>query len=541
MLETLSIRNFAIITDLTVQFSKGFNVLSGETGAGKSIIIQALALLLGGRGFSDLIRKGEKEAEVTGVFKQTRGNFTIRRLLSVEGKNKIFVNGDAVSLMALQELGQELMDLATQHENQLLLQSEKHREILDLFGGLRKEKEAYEACFRRTQELALQKKKFIQKIEETRKEEDYLQYQLQEIRQANLKEGEEEELLRERELTKHAVLLGEILARAETALDSGDENITGRLSMVLKELEKGGRIDSRLGETAKGLETALSLIQDAVRDLKGYDLSSDPGRLQEVEDRLGLIRGLKKKYGDIVSQIIQKEKELQEDLNRLDNFDKVLQELDLQLKQSEQTLKKNAAVLRKKRKEAAAWLSTRTEKELATLGMGKIQFVASVEPLTEGALQIEESFYDLHGGESVEFLMAPNLGEGIRPMVRIASGGELARILLALKTILGESRRVENYVFDEVDVGIGGAAAEAVGLSLKKLSQKAQVITITHLPQIASLADHHLAIRKEVQKGRTVTAVTPLKPQEREDEIARMLGGFKISDSIRAHARELLK
>ncbi|MBI1910134.1 MAG: DNA repair protein RecN [Deltaproteobacteria bacterium] len=543
MLQALRIRNFAIINDLTLEFGPGFNVLSGETGAGKSVIIQALALLLGSRGFSDLIRKGEKEAVVEGGFLKDKKQVILSRLLNEEGRHKILINAHPATLASLQTQSQPLIDLATQHENQSLLQPARHREILDLFGGLETEKKNYQERFRRCQEWGDQKKKFLQKVEETRKEEDFLQFQLQEICAARLEEGEEEKLLQEREVAKHAVRLGESVTRIESILYSGEDNLTDRLSGLSREMAHLVKIDPKLGAFSKNFETALAFLQETGSGLKGYGeaLQFDPDHLQFVEERLDLLKRLKKKYGSLVKEILKKEKELKEDLNRLEDFDQILKDIEGRLTESEGELKTAALSLRKKRKEAAAQLASLVEKELLSLGMGKIQFVAAVEPLTEGVVRIGEDFFDPEGGEGVEFLMAPNAGEGIRPMARIASGGELARILLALKTILGETREVATYVFDEVDVGVGGAAAEAVGRSLQRLSKKAQVIVITHLPQIACLADHHFAIRKEVKKGRTLTAVTPLLNKAREEEIARMLAGFQITDNVRAHARELLK
>ncbi|MDO8461868.1 MAG: hypothetical protein Q7S98_03295, partial [Deltaproteobacteria bacterium] len=465
------------------------------------------------------------------------------RTLSEEGKNKIVIDGKSAPLSTLQKVSQGLIDLATQHENQSLLQSERHREILDAFGIFEKEKAIYQDGYRNCFELTEKKKKFLQKVEETRKEEDFLQFQLQEIREARLEEGEEESLLQEREVAKHAVRLGQSLERIESSLLADGEGSIDRLSSFIKELQGIALIDPKLKTFLQNGETALSLLQETANGLRRYGegLRFDPERLQVIEERLDLLKKLKKKHGNFVQEVLKKERELKEDLDRLENFDQMLKGLENQLVAAEEGLKKTALVLRKKRREAAARLGDLVEKELSTLGMAKVQFVASVEPLTTGPLQVGEDFFEQEGAESVEFLMAPNPGEGIRPMARIASGGELARILLALKTILGGAREVGSYLFDEVDTGIGGAASEAVGRSLKRLSQKTQVITITHLPQIACLADHHFVIRKEVQKGRTMTSVLALDRKGREEEIARMLGGFQITDKVRAHAKELLQ
>ena len=543
MFQSLHIRNFALIENLTIEFGPGLNILSGETGAGKSIIVQALELLLGGRGSVDLIREGDEEAEVVGLF--SRGSdtdeLTIRRVLTRTGKHKTFINDRPAILSTLEALGQELVDLASQHEHQVLLQTSEHLKLLDLFCGLESVgayRQAYDQFRKIREELA----GLEEKIYQTKQQEDFLRFQLREIVSANLKEGEEEELQGERARSKNGVRLGQIVSQAEEVLYSGEGAVEERLAVVLRELESGLTLDPSLEPTLVQLGEAACQFREVSQQLQKYQatLSCDPERLQEVEDRLALLSQLKRKYGGDIAQVLRKRDELELALGLLDNFDESNKQLVAELSRLGAELVRKAKTLRKKREEGAEQLVLHVVRELKQLGMKDAQFQVAFQALAEG-LAYEQHFYQEAGDRTAEFLLAPNPGEGFHSLAKIASGGELSRILLAIKKVMGRNRLVPTYVFDEVDSGIGGGIAEVVGKNLSEMAAHHQVLCVTHLPQVACFGEHHFVIAKRIEKGRTKTWVERLGGKEREEEIARMLAGLQVTEKARAHAREMIK
>ncbi len=548
MLVSLQVKNLALIENASIEFGEGLNILSGETGAGKSIIVQALELLLGARADPDLVRRGEDEAEVTGLFSGADGEWTLRRVISVLGKSRAYHEERLISAAALQEMARRSVDLAGQHENQVLLRPERHLALLDAFAGTEERVGIFRGMLAAYRELLQARELLVNREREARSREDFLRYQMQELESAALQEGEEERLKTERDVLKHAVRLGEVCARGMEALD-GDESSAGDLlAKVLRDLQQASSIDPEFLEIAAGVETAERHVREGARLLerRASRLSADPERLCEVEDRLALISRLRKKYGldasetDVSRVLLQKKDEIASDLKLLDSFGAEIAEREEALKNSGKALLAEAAQLTAVRQKAAVKLSREVEKEVADLGMPKARFqvgFAAVEP----ALMIDGVPLGSEGTEKAEFLLAPNPGEGFRTLAKTASGGELSRIFLALKTVLGTGREVQTCIFDEVDAGIGGGMAEIVGKKLSLLSRRKQVIAVTHLPQIASFADHHFVICKITEKGRTQTSVRSLKPEEREEEIARMLAGVRVTDTARAHARAMIQ
>lgn len=519
------------------------NVLSGETGAGKSIFVRALELLLGGRGSVDLIRQGEEESEVTGLINSNGEELSLRRVISRSGKNRAYLNERPVPVSTLESAGVNLVDLAGQHEHQVLLNPEKHLELLDEYAGVGEVIASYHVVFERYRQLRSERDGLAAREREAREKEEFLRFQLGELASAKVQEGEEESLLAEREILKHAVRLSETCLKGEESLESGEDSVVERLARLEREMRQVSQIDASLEGAAGEIGESLCRLQEVARLLRRYGerVASDPERLQSIEDRLDLIGRLKKKYGGSVEGIRKKEGEVREALALLENFDAEIEKRDEALARTAAQLKDHSMTLTSRRKKGAQKISREVEAELKALGMVAARFVLELRPLTHGTIESEGVFLGESGSDEGEFLMAPNLGEGLHPLAKIASGGEVSRVFLAIKKVLGVSRSAGTCVFDEVDAGIGGRVAEVVGKNLAELSTMRQVVCITHLPQIACYAHHHYVIQKRTEQGRTLTRVRRLQEGQREEEIARMLAGIRITEQAKAHAREMIK
>jgi len=537
MLRALQIRNFALIENASLELGEGLNILSGETGAGKSILIQALEILLGGRGSADLVRQGEDESEVIGLFVRGEEEIGLRRVIFRGGKSRAYLDEKPVAVSVLEQVGKELVDLAGQHEHQVLLNPERHLGLLDAFAGLEGADDSplvrYRKEFSSYAQLVSEKEKIETRASQSREREEFLRFQLKELTEANVFSGEEERLQAEREASRHSVKLKEVSYSVEQSLEAGEGSVFERIAAAQKELQHASNMDQRLAGLIEKLETAACEIQDVARFLRDYGqgVACDPERLQEIEDRLALISRLKKKHGGSVEALLEKAEELRSNLVLLDDFEGEVSRLERELSERKKILSDLAAKISKARRKAAGEISEKVGAELKELGMPAAQFSFALSPRDMNE----------NGTDEGEFLVAPNVGEGLHPLVKIASGGELSRIFLAIKKVLGKVRGAETCVFDEVDAGIGGRVAEVVGRNLAEMAGKRQVICITHLPQIACFADHHFIIRKMTEKGRTLTRVHRLPLEKREEEIARMLAGVRITDQAMAHARQMLK
>ncbi len=549
MLTDLNIKNFAIIDNLHVAFGPGLNILTGETGAGKSIIIDAVNLLLGMRASAELIRTGEEEATVEALFDLSHhpailaklvetgvecdGELLVKRVIARSGKNRVFVGGGLSTTTVLAELGQSLINIYGQHESQTLLRPDNHLHLLDGFGGLlplRAEFAAIHGEFRQT--LAA-----LRHLEEGEREAerrlDLLAFQADEIGRANLVPGEEEELEQERRLLAHGEKLLTASQESFDSLYGGDSAILGGLRWVISAIDQAKEIDNALHPVFDILNGAYLQLEDAALALRDYAtrVEADPGRLQAVEDRLDLISRLKKKYAPTVAAIIACKDEADQELELLRNREQTRHDLDRALAELAERLRAKGEELGAARRKAAGRLKTAMEKELHELAMKNAVFEVAFDPLSEPRVT---------GPERVEFLFSPNPGEAPKPLARIASGGELSRLMLALKQVHPESD-VPTLVFDEVDTGIGGATSALVGKKLQKVGREQQVLCITHLPQVAAFADNHYQVEKRVAAGRTSTAITLLDAEERVAEMARMLGGVKVTETTMEHAREMIE
>ena len=567
MLRELHIRNFAIIEDLNLSFSEGLNILSGETGAGKSIIIGALTLLLGGRSSPEMIRPPEEEAVVEALFSVAPHSVTthqleewgvagdenllVKRVISRTGKSRAFINGSFVTLQMLNQLGMELISISGQHEYQVLIRTDKHVDILDDFGNLVPLRGQVEQEYRRYLEVSrrLDDLRGAEKDKVQRKE--LLCFQIEEIEGAHLKMGEEERHREEERILSNAQRLIELTSSVYDNVYQSPDSAIERLRESVSRLKGVVAIDDSTTPIFSSLETVLFQLEDVAHSLREYiqKVNFDQSRLEEIEMRLDEINKLKRKYGGSLEEVIRSQERAEKELEQIKSNEEELTRLEKEEQDSEEKLLQRALELSRRREHAASLLSSKVENELHSLGMKRAIFKVKLEKergrdknSVHRGINLDEFRVTEKGLDAVEFLIGPNPGEEVRPLARIASGGELSRTILALKRIVARKRGSSTLIFDEVDSGIGGATAEVVGMKLKEIAHQQQTLCITHLPQIASFADLHQSIYKEAREGRTVTFVKKLdSPKEREEEIARMLGGTTITARTREHAREMLK
>ena len=561
MLVQLTISNFAIIGHLEIHFKPGLNILSGETGAGKSIIINAVNLILGGRASAELIRSGAEEARVEALFHLPlpspvsslleemdvpfHGELLIKRHLSREGRNRIVINGSMATLQMLSRLGQMMISISGQHEHQLLLKPDNHLALLDDFSGLADERESLSDAFNEHQALKEKRDALKKEIREKEERQDLAKFQREEIEKAVLQPGEDMALEAEKKKLLYAEKLMEEVREAYGTLYEKDNSVLSSLGQSLRKLERGADLEERLKAIVKALASAKAEIEESAMELRELQrgIVMDPRRLEEVEERLQLIHKLKRKYGAPIEEILQLKDRLAEMMDNLDQRKEELGRMECRIEEAEKALVAKATLLSRKRRQAAGRFEDSVKEELALLSLGgirfEVQFQDPIESLKAGREELMRKL-KAEGLDRVEFMLSPNVGEDLKPLSKIASGGELSRIMLAMKTILARSSSVETIVFDEVDSGIGGATAEVVGDKLRSLAGYHQILCITHLPQIASKGMTHFMVEKQVVEGRTATMISELDYEDRVKEIARLLGGKKVSQKAVAHARELL-
>ncbi len=553
MLRELQIKNLAIIEDASVEFGKGFNVITGETGAGKSIIISALSLALGERASSSAIRSGAKEGSVQAFFDISSDAFLkdigieaddgmiLRRNISSHGKSRAYINDSMINLQTLADASSAIIDIHGQYEHQSLLDAENQLALLDLYGGLQKERDAVENLYTAMNGLRLKISSLSNKDQERIQRIDILEFQIKEIESAGIKTSEDDELEEEVNILSSSVRLAELANSAYESLYSSDSACISNISQIIDDLKEISSIDSRAEETVKSASEALPLLEEASYFLRDYkeSLDFDPARLEEVQERLELIKRLKKKYGDSIQGIIDYREKALIELEELQHSEETLDGLKQELGEQIKRFTKEAQALSKKRRTVAKKLEPKIVSELSRLSMPDTEFIVSITQ-QEGEDTSDGLKATSNGIDEVEYLISPNIGETPKPLAKIASGGELSRVMLALKGIMSDGDRIPVLVFDEIDAGIGGKTADTVAKRLKALSFKHQVICITHLPQIASCADVHLKIEKSSLKGRTKVDIRRIEKDERTAEIARMLSG-ETSEASLKHAKELLK
>lgn len=561
MLSELNVKNFAIIDQLRAEFGPGLNVLTGETGAGKSIIVDAVNLLLGGRASLEMIRTGEEEACVEAFFdidQEDRGEvfnrlaleksdgLLIRRLIHRSGKSRAFLNGSSITLHMLEELGEELINIYGQHEHQHFLNPQRHIDILDRFGDLSPLRQAFQEVYGKLLEATSHLEELTAKQKQRSDRIELLAFQSKEIARANLKVSEEEELFSERARLLHAERLQAIADQGSEVLYGESGSVVERLKSTLQRLREGAKIDPTLEPLTTTIESALFQAEDVASSLRAYreKIHFNPRRLETIESRLDEINKLKRKYGTSLEAVLAYKEKIDQERKDLETLEENISDLRKRTADLHGQALASARELSQRRKRVAHELAGKVETELSTLGMKKVRFSVQVEAETledSAAGQEPTPRLSERGMDQVQFLISPNVGEELKPLSKIASGGELSRIMLALKRIFAKETWVKTLIFDEVDSGIGGGIAEVVGRKLKEISRHHQVFCITHLAQIASFADAHYKVSKRIQGGRTVVEVRRLHGAEREEEIARMLGGIKITGKTLDHAREMLK
>jgi DNA repair protein RecN (Recombination protein N) len=564
MLKELSIRNFAIIDDLSIRFEAGLSVLTGETGAGKSIIINAVNLILGSRASTDMIRTGAEAAELEALFDigpdsaagraaaemgyDLSEGLLVRRVLSPSEGNRVYVNGRLATLQVLSAVTENLASISGQHAHQGLLKEEQHLIILDQFAGLMPQRAAVAALYHEILPQLKRLKELTARQARQAELNELLKFQCQEIEAAGIHAGEDRELEQERLRLKNAGALYEAVNAGIDGLYSGSGSAVERLAEVRRSLEKMGRIDPSLAPSSEACAEVIYRVEDVVERLRAYlkSVEINEGRLEAVEARLDQLNRLKRKYGGSLEAVLEKRAQSAAELAAIENIGADIAAAEARLAEWHARISKQAGLLSKKRKEAAKRFMAQVAAELATLKMDGTEFGVQLtappaDPQIDAHLMVNACAVSESGIDRAVFTIAPNVGEALKPLAAIASGGELSRVVLALKSILAHTESIATIVFDEVDAGIGGAVAEVVGRKLADLARHHQVICITHLPQIAKFGSRHFRISKQVAGGRTRTAITPLSADERTSEIARMLGGEKITRVTLEHAKELLK
>ena len=563
MLHALVIKNFAIIEDLRIEFGSGLSVLTGETGAGKSIIIQAVNLLLGSRASADLVRTGKENAELEAVFDiapdshaaqlmadqdmDVEEGLIIRRVVSAEGKSRIYVNSRQTTLDFLKQVTRNLAGVSSQHAHQGLLKEDQHLDILDEFARTFDLRNDVAALFRQIIPLKKEIAELKAGKEKAEKELELLQFQVDEIESADIQPGEDEELVQRRDQLQNAGQIFETVNGAVHNLYDREGSVLDELSGMSARFGRFGDTDENLGALARRLDEISYELQDLVSELRSFaaGVDLDPQSLDQVDQRLDQITRLKRKYGGSIDTIFEQYRNMADNVVDIKGLEGRIVQLEQKQEKLVDKIRQKAKALSMRRQKEALALARLAKAELAGLEMGRARFEVdfSTEPgddPDELVTADDEKIFST-GMDRVRFLLTPNPGEAPKPLAKIASGGELSRIVLALKAVLCRDHSFETLIFDEVDAGIGGATSDKVGLKLKELGRVQQVICITHLAQIARYGNHQFRITKQVSDGRTATRITPLTCQEdRVKELARMIGGSRITDATLAHAKELL-
>lgn len=570
MLKSLTIKNYALIEELAAEFSSGLVILTGETGAGKSIIIDALSLAIGERASAEVIRSGAEKAVVEGVF-SVEGNRKLLRLLeehdipaggeliarrevSSRGQGRCFVNDTLVPLSVLKQIGDLLVDLHGQHEHQSLLRSETHIELVDDFGGLEGLLAEYREAYGRLQSVADELESLRQRERQLEEKRDFYSFQLQEIDAVAPRPGEDEELSTELRILENAEELFSSTAAMYDMLYGAERSIRDLLVLVRNQCQDLSGIDRQFAEAAKECASAEAVVDELAKFVQTYNarVEFNPERLEEVRERLGRIEMLKKKYGGSLEAVIARREELTAELALAENYEEVMAKVTAELETARSECAVRAGRLSSKRYETARRVDRGIIQELKALGIEHGKFSTRIEQMELGPGETprrgqhtirsgrRQTLLNERGVDCVEFFLSANMGEEERPLARVASGGEISRIMLALKSVLAKSDRLPALVFDEIDVGVSGRIAQAVGMSLKALSTFHQVIAITHLPQIAGLADTHFLVVKSERKGHARTSLRKLSLDEQVEEVAKLMSGSEVTKAGLAGARELM-
>jgi len=563
MLKSFEVKDYALIEHISVEFGSGLNIITGETGAGKSILIDAMSLLLGERASTEVVRKGAQKSFVEGIFyvkanKKVKSlleendidfsdELIIRREISLKGSNRCFINDTPINLNLVKDVGNLLVDLHGQHEHQSLLRTETHIDYLDEFGDyqdiLQKYKKIYSELLEKENEL----KEFRDRENSIKEKKDFYSFQIKEIDNVSPQEDEDDKLIEELKILENSEKLSEISSEIYRLLYESDSSIQSALAKVKSLLQKLNDIDKSFTDVLNESESALAQVQDISNYVRSYNskINLDQEVVEGKRERLGVINLLKKKYGGSVKSILGYRKKIGEEFELAENFSEKINELSKNIFKLRNNAGSLAKSLSKKREQAAKLVKEGIEETLKELGIQEPQFktqIVNEKSEKDSGVHFDEKYFKAtsKGIDEVEFFISTNPGEDLKPLAKVASGGEVSRIMLSLKSTLAKNDKLPLLIFDEIDVGVSGRIAQKVGKTLKNLSGYHQVISITHLPQIASLADHHFSIEKIAQNERVISSIKKLPQSERITEIARLLSGEKITEASLKSARELI-
>ena len=549
MLRFLRITRLAVIDSVEVEFDAGLNVLTGETGAGKSILVEAVGLLLGGRASGDLVRTGEEVAAIEAIFESGGEELLVRREITAQGRSRAFVNGALTTAGALKDLSARLIELHGQHEHQTLLDPSTHLSVVDAFGGLDAALSSTAATYETWRAVDDERARVVAASRDRDARLDLITFQLGELDKAAPKANEDEELAALRQVLASAERVERLCTESYASLYESDQAILAGLGQVWRRVAELAALDPQFQPYLEARDGIKGQLEDLALFLRRYadGIEASPARLQQVEERLALLERLKRKHGPALAEVIATREALRRELSDLTRGDERIQELERECRAAKAAYLSAAEALSRARRKIGVAFAKSLVGLLGELAMERTRFEVRFNdaPLAESA-------WTARGIDAAEFFLSPNPGEDLRVMEKIASGGEISRLMLALKTVVGqarlgrggrESRRSRpTFVFDEIDSGIGGRVAESVGQRLKRLAQDAQVLCVTHLAQIACFADHHFYVEKSTRGGRTVTTVQPLEGErKRAEELARMLSGSQITDAVMKHATTMLR
>lgn len=555
MLCFLRIRGLALLDDVSLELASGLNVLTGETGAGKSIIVDALSLLRGARARPDIIRAGDEQTTVDAQFdlvakihtpvnelldshgiETNQRELIVQRTVPRSGRGRQFVNAQLTTRGVLEEVGAWLIDICSQHEHQSLAQVSRHIELLDGFSGAESQLAAYTQQYAEYRQLLAERQRLVAHAKNATERADYLRFQIDELERVAPEPGEFERLKAQVTLMRDVQRWAQFARDALDTLHEGEEAVTLRLGRLLERARRGAVDSPKLSMLVEQLTTAQAACEDALDTVKRFasDIDLEPGALERAEDRLSELTHLRRKHAMEPDDLVTRLQNMRQELELLAHVEEQLRELDDKIERARSRCSELALKLREVRQQAAHQLSRTVQTELTALHIPHARFEAHMEPLAADQLTPR-------GLDHVEFLFSANPGEPLAQLAKVASGGELSRVLLAIRGALAGQGAVATYVFDEVDAGVGGAVAEAIGLRLARAAQANQVLCITHLPQIAAFADAHFRVEKCAEAGRTLTRVQRLTTDERVEELARMLGGARVTTSARAHAQQLIE
>lgn len=563
-LKSLRIKNIGVISDLDVEFGPGLNILTGETGAGKSMVLSALNLVLGGRAEPDMIKTGADNAVAEAVFDAAHfkptveamteigispdeGELVVRRTLLKEGKNRAFVNGSPISLGELKTAGETMVDIHGQHDHQSLLNKDTHLDWLDAYLSLETEREMTESAYQNVRRLDASLKELTKKHEDAAAQKEFLTFKVEELEKAALKEDEEKSLEAEHRLLAASDKIRETGGKFFQDFYEADSSVLSRVENAAKDMEKLKGVDPFFAQYAELLKEMGAKISDAAREINSFcsGVENSPARMEEVESRLALLEKLKRKYKTDLNGLLKTYADAKADLGSLETTAEDKEKIEAELKSARTELLERARTLHKNRMDGIAFFKKEVQKELADLNMAGAVFEVWVglEPDMKAGLEltgVKRKIFP-HGFGEFQFLISANEGQAPKPLTKIASGGEISRVMLALKTAVGKIQPVPVLVFDEIDVGIGGKTADLVGEKLKQLSKNCQIICITHLPQIARQADNHFVVEKKGVKGETAVVIRALDQNGRIEEVARMGAGKVVTEAARELAKEMIK